>query len=404
MIIYRALYSIAFILARILFFVLPPKVRTYIRKRNLSSYTLRGNLIRPVWIHAASGEIEYARPLIREIKRRQPNRDILVTFSSMSALKTIEKISEISGYGLAPFDTPQSLKQFYSWFNPSLCLISRTDVWPELTLQNKLNNIPTILFSATFASNSSRLKGVAKFFTRLALKNLSHISVVSQEDAQNIAKLNLNVPITVDGDTRYDQVLFRLLNANNIKPLFSKEIDLIAGSTWTQDEDVLIPAAALLKKKKSNFKMIVVPHEIQSDHIQKIETTLAQNNFSHSRYSELDSQWNTDVLIVDTVGILADLYRYARVAFVGGSFVRQVHSVMEPLACGIPVIVGPYFENNREAVEFRRLGFVSIANSTEELAMLIERNLSQSDTKSLQHEIKERQGATLRIVELIASV
>lgn len=365
---------------------------------------------RPFWIHAASGEIEYARPVIRELKRLYPEIPLLVTYSSPSAKKILESIHEIDVWTVLPWDLNFLLEAFLRRWNPRLLLISRTDVWPVLSQVCRQHGLPSALFSATFADNSSRLRGVTRYLTRYSLNNLSMIHCVSEEDLSNITAFHLRVDVVVSGDTRFDQVFHRLENPRPLKGTLiprPEDFVFIAGSTWPEDEDVLLPA---LKKFKGPYrKTILAPHETTPEHLESLEKKLRENDLDFVRYSQAENWERASVLLIDQVGVLAELYTWADVAFVGGSFKKQVHSVMEALAAGLPVFVGPYHQNNREALFYQKKNFssgmiVQVLHSSEDLSVLLERMHKRQFQlphikKEIQSEVSKNRHATARLIQ-----
>lgn len=373
------LYPFAFVILQILRPVLGKKARQMVLDKNAHFFEVKNQTTewiashRPFWIHAASGEIEYARPVIRELKKRFPEIPVIVTFSSPSAKKIIKSLGDVDAWGTLPWDFESDCRAFIEKWNPRCWLIARTDVWPVMASVCHEKNVPSLLFSATFAANSSRLCGASAKITTWALNQLSEIYCVSNEDVEQLERLQLQIPVHVHGDSRFDQVFYRLQHPKPLKkelrPLEGTAV-LVAGSTWPEDEKILLPAFATLKK---NCKMILAPHEIHENHMKALESELTSLGLTYCKYSSA-SAWNQeDVLIIDQIGILAEVYTWGSFAFVGGSFKKQVHSVMEPLAAGLPVLIGPYHQNNREALVFKAkqiAGFTAVAEArdSEDLA------------------------------------
>jgi len=363
----------------------------------------------PFWIHAASGEIEYARPVIRELKKLYPEIPLLVTYSSPSAKKILDSIHEIDAWSALPWDLSGDVKQFLARWNPRLILFSRTDVWPVLSQVCRSKQIPAILFSATFADNSSRLKGLTRYLTRYSLNQLSSIQCVTEQDIQNLQPLLLNTALTVTGDTRFDQVFHRLENPKPLKNLLiprPEDFVFIAGSTWPEDEAVLLPALA--RMQGSGCKVILAPHETGAEHLAFLEKEMKRLGISYVRYSQTETWRIDEVLLVDQVGLLAELYTWGDIAFIGGSFRKQVHSVMEALAAGLPVLVGPCHLNNREALLYQRKNFssgliVQIVHTSEDVFVLVERlkkkqgHLTQIKSE-IRLEVEKNRHSTLKVI------
>ena len=405
-------------LVTLILFILRPLVRGKLqviseeRGQNQWIYVKNpgANLKAPIWIHAASGEIEYARPLIREFKKRFPKIPIVVTYSSPSAKKILSKINEVDAWGPSPWDSITACQKFLDRVQPQAVYFARTDVWPEISYQLKLKKIPSTLFSATFAKNSSRLKGLTRFLTIWTLNQLTRVLVVSTDDQNNLKNYGFKTSL-LNGDTRYDQVFYRLGHPqrvnDNSRPAADIKI-LVAGSTWPEDEKVLFSWFAQSRLNHS-VKLLLAPHEISNDRLTKTKDFLKSKNIDSQLYSE-NKPWTAAVLIVDQIGILAELYTWGTAAFVGGSFRKQVHSVMEPLACGLPVCVGPFHQNNREALEFQNISWTSnklsqnlvcCIRSAEDLETFWQANQSMTanDHKAIASTVNQRTGATQKIVQ-----
>lgn len=410
------LVPFTFILGQALRPILNNKLKELTFDKNHGFYKLKKagsekeiNSVRPIWIHAASGEIEYARPLIRELKKQYPSIPILVTYSSPSAKKILDNIQEIDVWAAQPWEFSFSIKAFIKKWNPRMLLFARTDVWPVLASEAKKNHLPCILFSATFADNSSRLGGLTRYLTTYALNQLSQIHCVSQEDVVNLQKLKLKVPVIASGDTRFDQVFHRLENPRVLKSELMpgpEDFVFIAGSTWPEDEAVLIPGLA--KLKNVHIQIILAPHETTPKHLESLEQQLKAAGLRFVRYSQAQIWPAGSVLIIDQVGILAELYTWADIAFIGGSFKKQVHSVMEALAAGLPVMVGPYHRNNREALYYQKKNYssgmiVQVIHNSDDLVVLLERIKKKQDhiahiKEEIRAEIGKNRNSTQRVL------
>jgi 3-deoxy-D-manno-octulosonic-acid transferase len=371
-----------------------------------------------IWFHVASGELEYAKPVIGELKKRAPQYKILVTFFSPSVLGALAKAKDIDLYVPMPWDTPWHWREFLNHYKPECLAIARTDTWPNMVWETRKKKTPSILFSATLPQQSGRY---ASFFGRIfygsVIHSLSHISCVTRDDEANFKRLEEDVPTSVDGDTRFDQVISRIAERRRLKNFVDHMAPcFVAGSTWSEDEAILVPA--LREPVDQGLKVIIAPHEPTADHLDELETRLQEFGISFCRYSQIADDASTApqaVIIIDRVGILADLYRVAQIAFVGGSFKKSVHSVMEPAAVGCLTLVGPYHYNNREALALKERGMVidlsknapSRQASVQNLVSILNLELKLSDeeiTKRRQGIINfvgANKGVSLKIVEWI---
>lgn len=316
---------------------------------------------RPFLIHASSGEFEYARSLIRELNLNYPEIPIVVTYFSPSYAKTISEVKGIAHHQPLPLDLPGPVRQFLKTLKPRALMIARTDLWPELLQQAQNEKIPTLLFSATCRPFTS-WRGLFKTYHQFVYSLINQIFVVSESDLNSLKSIGVTHAV-IKGDTRYDQVIYRLEHPKPIKPILknNKPLIVVAGSTWPEDEAAFLEGALPLLKDNL-ISLILVPHEVSQTHVSALHDWFLKNEISSVLYSEM-KDWQTSVLIVDQVGILAEIYAHGDAAFVGGSFRSKVHSVMEPLAAGLPTLVGPFHANNREAVEFQKSNLPALENS-----------------------------------------
>ena len=174
------------------------------------------------------------------------------------------------------------------------------------------------------------------------------------------------------GDTRYDQVLRRSRESMRVQLLAPEVIAgkkvIIAGSTWPEDEAVLLPACRELMVERNDVLVILVPHEPTPNALEQLEQSLATH--SHIRFSALSGYQGESYILVDSIGILMSLYRYGHVAFVGGSFHQGIHNVLEPAVYGIPVLIGPVHENSQEATALIAAGAAILVHDWEEICGL----------------------------------
>ncbi len=372
-----------------------PKIKTGLQERKKKVWLNTAPAQKPIIIHCASGEFEYAKPVIREIKKSNPRQKVFVSYFSPSYRAAISASPDVDFSFPAPWDSPKIISEFLSFHQPIAYLIARTDVWPGMASQCFTRDIPTVLFSATLSDTSKRIQNpLSRFIAAWTLKFISQIYCVTLEDKKNFERLRAPGRIEVLGDTRFDQVVFRIQNPKplkeNLKPK-DKTKTFVCGSTWPEDEVILFEA---FKKLKNQMQFIVAPHEPSQSHLEDIESQLRKFGLTFSRYS-VENKFSTDVLLVDQVGILADLYRWGLYAFVGGSFKKTVHSVMEPLASGCITFFGPLHLNNREAILFKslksrsRMNLAHCVHSAQELADQLHLLQQNFDVSTLGFEVEQ---------------
>ena len=383
-----------------------PKIRLGLEARRNRPWIAKTQVTSPcVWIHAASGEFEYAKPVITRLKLKRPDLRVIVTYFSPTFAKAVHAFPGVDFATPLPWDTPSALQEFVKSQNPSVLLVARTDTWPEMLRQAKKSGLATCLFSATLPPNAGRVRSpLGRWMSRATFSYLDHVFCVSREDQESFARLGLGARASVGGDTRYDQVMERLQNPKPVRDeLFADHpMDrvLICGSTWPEDETVLVEAMELSKQ----IGFVLVPHEPTPEHLASLEAQLKNRGLSSIRYSTASSWPQGSVLLIDKLGILAELYQKGRFAFVGGSFRKTVHSVMEPLACGCLTFVGPLHLNNREAIEFRRIKISADANAVtevedaSELSDRLKGSVGSEFQEKIRREIQARAGKSDLVV------
>lgn len=381
---------------------------------------------KPIWIHAASGEYEYAKPLVRALKER--GETVFVTYFSPTYRSAIEKDPGVAASCPLPLDNASEIRDLIVRLQPRCLLIARTDTWPNLIYESSRKRVPSLLFSATFHALSARVGGLAGALTRATYPYLTTAHGVTAEDCRLLESFGVQHTEPA-GDTRYDQVLARLAMAKPLIPglpdLLHENV-LVAGSIWPEDIENTLPGLIQEIQGRRTLSAILVPHEISKELIESLSAFIRARGLKVATYSHLettsdekqkDEKQKIDVLIVDRVGILAELYQLGRLAFVGGSFRKTVHSVMEPLAAGCITFVGPKHLNNREAIEFQserlpHLGYspVICTNDAEEFreklhAVLTALGSLPEDSNDVRNTIQDmvrvRGGATKKALDWI---
>lgn len=396
---YRIIYFFLSHLLKIISGLLPEHLQKWIKlKDQNTSVPNKSHGTGRILFHAASGEIEYVKSVIRVLKSKAPHLEIYVSYSSPSAEKLFANIQDsVSQFLPLPWDFPANTKSFLDTVKPDLIVFSRTDFWPELIWQAQKKNIPLAAVSVY-----TQFSFFQKIWLRFVLAQFTFISAVSEETTDQLQKLlPQSVQIQHLADTRFDQALHRLSQPSRFEVQTQNQI-IVFGSTWPEDEAVLVKCVPELIGL--GFKIVWCPHDISKKRILELKTQLTV--YSVDLFSEQKNPYSFEkqILIIDQIGFLADIYRYSQIAFVGGSFKAKVHSVMEPLCAGNAVIVGPYFKNNPEAVDFLKTDLVqSVQNASDFITVVIshQNRFQKSDVTSL---VKTKAGATDKTVQIILNL
>ena len=348
------------------------------------------HLEKTVWFHFTSvGEFEQAKPLIEAI---YAETRIVLTFFSPSVASNARSYPYADAAVYLPLDTPHNSEHLIHLIEPTLIVFSKFDIWPNLVWKASKHNIPIIVVAGTLHAESKRLSRFAKPFFRSVHQHIRVHCAISEGDAARFQELcSPTHEIIVTGDTRYEQVYRRAIAVEPDTEFFPgqatlKRPILIAGSTYTEDEKVLLPAYQLLRQNMPDAfpHLILVPHEPTAERVSEIRKALDHQQLTHLCFSELTSEADlagVDILIVDSVGLLAKLYELADIAFVGGSFRGSVHNVMEPAAMAKPVLFGPTIQNAYEASLLVERGGAKLVSTAQQLADAIAVWLNDTDAR-----------------------
>jgi 3-deoxy-D-manno-octulosonic-acid transferase len=376
----------------------------------INSFNRTGKLI---WFHSASlGEFEQAKPIIEKLKKEK-NENIIVTFFSPSGYENSKKYLYADVISYLPFDTKVNAQKFVDIVNPDLFIMMRYDIWPNLIWYLKESNIPAFLVDATMRKDSNRNLPIIKSFHKSLYKDVTKILTVSKSDAEAFNDFDLEDDVVkVVGDTRFDRVYQKSLEAREkhlIHPdvLKNKKV-LVAGSTWEQDEEVILKAFTKLAKYDEDVILIIAPHEPTLLHLEKIENEF-EGRLKTIRFSYLNDYTTERVIIVDSIGILLTLYTYADAAFVGGSFKQNIHNVLEAAVYGIPVMFGPKISGSQEAKELQNRGGGLMIRGKREAyrrmrSLFSDKELQEARGAISLKYVQENIGATNKIVDEIEKV
>jgi 3-deoxy-D-manno-octulosonic-acid transferase len=361
-------------------------------------------------IHCSSmGEFEHIKPFVRELKHRLPQCKIVVMFFSPSGYENVKSAPGVDLFIYAPFDGWFIVRKLFKLLHPRALIIAKYDVWPNQVWTAEFMGIPRFLVNATLYSASGRLRPGIRWFQRAIYRKISLILTISEKDKENYRMLSSPEKIVVVGDTKYDQVVFRseesrkkMVLPGNIRS--GKRI-WVAGSTWPEDEEQLIPALRnLMNCFQEQLLTIICPHEPTAEHLEELAEMLQP--LKSCLYSRLDEYKGEPIIIIDRIGLLANLYSVAQAAYVGGSFRQNVHNVLEPAVYGIPVMFGPVNQNSHEAQLLKQKGGGIEVHSAKEIESELRRvfeneNYRSEVSKAAKQLVEENRGATRRTVDSI---
>ena len=341
-----------------------------------------------VWFHCASlGEYEQGKPIIEAYKAKSPTHKILLTFFSPSGYE-VRKGAPLADFVFyLPADTKSNAKRFISIVKPIKAIFVKYEFWFNYMAELNKQNIPFYSVSAIFRDEQPFFK--YKWWAK-QLKNVTHFFVQDEKSAQLLNRIGFS-NYTISGDTRFDSVLTNAKNPVRIPLIesFSKrKPTIICGSTWPKDEILL---AKYLKDHPEN-NYIIAPHELQN-----ISALQRQTNallFSEAGDTNIS---NSNILIIDSIGLLSNIYQYADIAYIGGGFGVGIHNILEAVAFGLPVIFGPNYQKSNEAKKLiKQKGAISICNYKELSSAIDFFNIF--DKSIALNYIEENHGATKSII------
>lgn len=358
-----------------------------------------------IWIHCASlGEFEQGRPIIEAIRAKNTSYRILLTFFSPSGYEVQKNYSAADWVFYLPIDGPRNAKRFLEIVKPVLVIFVKYEFWFYYLKKIKYRNIPLLLVSALFRKDMSFFKWYGGL-QRKMLSRFDHLFVQNEESKKLMDEIGLESICSVSGDTRFDRVI-QVAEKFEPMPAIEKFVEgnkvMVAGSTWKEDEEMMQQAFARLTN--DSLKLIIAPHEINQTHLADLKK-LFPNSIN---YSELSSHVDMPaVLIIDNIGMLSRLYKYAFITYVGGGLRQMgVHNVLEAAVYRKPVLIGPFYKKYIEAVELVQSGGALVVSTDHELASTISAllhdvsNYTKVSTASEQY-VRDKKGATEKIVGFI---
>ena len=321
-----------------------------------------------IWFHCASlGEYEQGYPLFVELKKKYPKHKLVLSFFSPSGyeVKKENTIADVVVY--LPMDTNHNCKKFLDLINPELVVFVKSEIWPNYLNEIKKRNIKSVLVCAIY--NSSQMK-----YSMLKKAVLKFDYIFTQDEkSKDLFKSIGHNNVFNSGDTRFDRVsMSKNLNedVDYIKEFLSEKDCLIAGSSWGKDHEIL---TSYINHSKSDLKYIIAPHEINNEEINNLKSFI---NKKTVLFSELNNEnvKTASVIIVDNIGTLSKLYKYASLAYIGGGFNGEgkLHNTLEAAVFSLPIIIGKYYSKFPEAVSMIGNGGMFSVNNAETLKKKID--------------------------------
>ncbi len=331
-----------------------------------------------LWIHAASlGEFEQGRPVIEKIRVQFPQFIILLTFFSPSGYQVMQHYDKVDFVCYLPIDSPSNARRFIQIVQPRFVIFIKYEFWHFYIARLRAINIPIISVSSIFREEQIYFKIYGHFYRKI-LRNISHFFVQNQESAQLLQGIGIT-QVSISGDTRFDRAV-RILSGRENIPMVEKfsasHQTLVIGSSWQPD---IMLNALVIRDLNINLKIIVAPHEITEKNIQHIKKSFAyQKIVLFSQVRGIDDLKQKNLLIIDNVGMLSKLYRYADIAFIGGGFYKNgLHNILEAATYGVPVVFGRYFRKFHEARSLVDLGGAFCVHEAKELKILFRKFLTE---------------------------
>ncbi len=331
-----------------------PKAKQIIEGRKEIAQRLREHIDperEVLLMHVSSlGEFEQGRPILEAFREAYPEWQIVLSFFSPSGYNVRKDYGGADVVVYLPTDTKSKMSEFLDLMKPDLALFVKYDLWPTLLHLLKERGVPTFLISAIFRESQLFFKPYGKWYRNL-LTTFEQI-FVQNETSQNLLS-KVGIDCVVAGDTRFDRVWQIAQKPKVVEEALSLKVEegtklLVAGSTWAEDEDLLLDYF----NRRDNLRLIIAPHEVDEEHILSICSKIKRPFLRYSKRSEVEEDYEYDCLVIDEIGLLSSLYAYADMAYIGGGFGAGIHNTVEPAVYGLPIIFAPNkVQKFREAVD-----------------------------------------------------
>lgn len=379
------------------------------RKDTFSKLNSISKTDKVIWFHAASlGEFEQGRPIIEELKQHYSDYKIVVTFFSPSGYEIRKNYPLADVICYLPLDTKSNVKKFIKLVQPDMAIMIKYEFWPNLLSELKKHDVPTILISGIFRKKQSFFKWYGGFM-REKLTAFNHFFVQNETSKKLLNSIDFH-NVTIAGDTRFDRVYDILQQDNSldfISEFKNSQYTVIAGSTWKEDEELIINY--INNNATDDEKFIIAPHNINQKQIKELQSLINKKTilFSEKEGKQLS---NYQVFIIDTIGLLTKIYSYADVAYVGGGLATGLHNILEPATYGVPVIFGGNKYNKfQEAIDLLEIGGAKTVTNTNEFSsnfalLKSGKKLREQMGKVNHNYISKNVGATKTIITYLKNI
>jgi len=319
------------------------------------------------WFHAASlGEFEQGRPVIEAFRKKFPEYKILLTFFSPSGYEYRKNYPGADYIFYLPIDSSRNARRLVQIAHPKIAVFIKYEFWSNYLRALHKNGTRIFSISAVFRRKSGFFNKVYGRCYRRLLDFFEHIFVQNEISRCRLRAVGVK-HVTVAGDTRFDRVYDIAMQAKVIPLLESFACDgkpvFIAGSTWPQDEELLLS----LINRSPETKFVIAPHEIHEDHIEKLVGASRRKTIRYTQQQPDADISSAEVLIIDTIGVLSSAYRYGKYGYIGGGFGVGIHNTLEAAAFGLPLAFGPNYRKFQEAVDLISMGGAHSINGEKEL-------------------------------------
>jgi len=367
------------------------------------------------WLHAASvGEWQALRPVLHELEKFG-DISFVITVSSPEARAVVAREEPSIAVRMLPLDLPHVVESWIKRARPDAAAVVETELWPNLIAGLHRARVPVFIINGRLSRRSAERWQFLKPFSQRVLSFISHFLVRTDVDGRRFCSIGAPFTrVTVTGNTKIDNL--KVLTAEDraihrarlFGPVPPDDIILVAGSTWPGEEEALLKI--LGNRGERRLRLVIAPR--RQARFEEVARLLSGVAFTWSSWSKakLEGRWTTDILLVDTLGDLKDLYSAGDIAFVGGSLTpRGGQNPLEPAAAGVPILFGLSMENfHEEAADLKRAGGARQARHVSDLEQDI-RDLADDATlrstfgESAARFVRSRQGAARQTAEFLRS-